>query len=175
MSSDSKSISAHKHKKHASHQGPVALALVTVSDTRTADTDENGEYLAEQILKKKHELICYELVKDEPDQIERVLEECVQTVAQVILFNGGTGVSSRDRTFDVLSSKLEKTLSGFGEIFRMLSYQEIGAAAMLSRATAGVYQNKVIISIPGSPNAVKLAWTKLIEPELQHLAWEILR
>ena len=94
---------------------------------------------------------------------------------QVVLFNGGTGVSSRDRTFDVLAAKLEKTLPGFGEIFRMLSWEQVGSAAMMSRATAGVYRGKVIVSTPGSPAAVRLAWEKLIEPELAHLAWEVVR
>ena len=91
------------------------------------------------------------------------------------MFNGGTGISPRDRTYDALSRKLEKTLPGFGELFRMLSYDQVGAAAMLSRATAGVYRNTVIISTPGSPAAVRLAWEKLIAPELAHLAWEVIR
>ena len=93
----------------------------------------------------------------------------------MIIFNGGTGISQRDRTYDVISRKLEKTVPGFGELFRMLSYQEVGAAAMLSRATAGVYRNKVVFSTPGSPNAVGLAMEKLILPEIQHLAWELIR
>ena len=92
-----------------------------------------------------------------------------------MIFNGGTGISRRDRTFDVISRKLEKTLPGFGEIFRLLSYEEIGAAAMLSRATAGVYRDTVVVSTPGSTNAVRLAMEKLILPEIQHLAWELVR
>jgi molybdenum cofactor biosynthesis protein B len=94
---------------------------------------------------------------------------------QLILFNGGTGIAPRDTTFDVLSKLLEKTLPGFGELFRMLSYAEVGAAAMLSRATAGTYRGTVVFSTPGSTNAVKLAVEKLIVPELNHLAWEIAR
>ncbi len=93
----------------------------------------------------------------------------------MILFNGGTGFSRRDRTFDVLDRLLEKRLPGFGELFRMLSYEQVGAAAMLSRATAGVYRQTLIISTPGSPAAVQLAWEKLIAPELQHLVWELVR
>ena len=104
-----------------------------------------------------------------------MLDEMVESEARVILFNGGTGIASRDRTFDVLDRKLEKTLPGFGELFRMFSYEQVGAAAMLSRATAGVYRGKVGISTPGSPAAVQLAWEKLIGPELQHLAWEVIR
>jgi len=94
---------------------------------------------------------------------------------QLILFNGGTGIAPRDTTFDVIARMLEKTLPGFGELFRMLSYQEVGAAAMLSRATAGTYRGKVIFSTPGSPNAVRLALEKLILPEINHLAWEVAR
>jgi len=104
-----------------------------------------------------------------------VLDEMVETEARVILFNGGTGIAPRDTTFDVLNRKLEKTLPGFGELFRMFSYDQVGAAAILSRATAGVYRAKVVISIPGSSAAVQLAWEKLIGPELQHLAWEVVR
>ena len=95
--------------------------------------------------------------------------------AQIILFNGGTGISKRDRTFDVLNRKLHKTLPGFGEIFRMLSYEQVGSAAMFSRATAGVYKGRVVISTPGSPAAVQLAWEKLVFPEISHLAWEVAR
>jgi molybdenum cofactor biosynthesis protein B len=94
---------------------------------------------------------------------------------QLVLFNGGTGISPRDTTYDVVSRYLEKTLPGFGELFRMLSYQEVGAAAMFSRATAGVYRGTLIFSMPGSPNAVQVALEKLIIPEINHLAWEVAR
>jgi molybdenum cofactor biosynthesis protein B len=115
------------------------------------------------------------IVRDEPAEVEAALEELAASPAQVILFNGGTGISQRDRTYDVLSRKLEKTLTGFGEIFRMLSYEQVGSAAILSRATAGVYKGKIVVSTPGSPKAVQLAWEKLIGPELEHLAWEVVR
>ncbi len=154
----------------------MTCAVVTVSDTRTPDTDVNGKYLREQIESGGNRLHSTRIVKDEPDQVETALEELAGAVeVQVILFNGGTGVSRRDRTFDVLSRKLDKTLSGFGEIFRMLSYEQVGSAAMMSRATAGVYRDKIVVSTPGSPAAVKLAWEKLIGPELRHLAWEVTR
>ena len=104
-----------------------------------------------------------------------VLDELADGEARIILFNGGTGISRRDTTIDMLTAKLEKHLVGFGELFRMLSYEQIGSAAMFSRATAGTYRGKVIISTPGSPAAVQLAWEKLIAPELQHLAWEVAR
>lgn len=171
MTSDSSA----RHKAIAAQQGPVAIAIVTVSDTRTPETDTNAHYLREQIAAAGHQVAAYTLIKDEADQVARVLDELVAGEARIILFNGGTGIAPRDTTFDALSRKLEKTMPGFGELFRMLSYSQVGAAAMLSRATAGVYRNKVIISTPGSPAAVQLAWEKLIAPELEHLAWEVIR
>ena len=110
-----------------------------------------------------------------PDQVEAALEASTGDDVQIVIFNGGTGISKRDRTFDVLNRKLEKPLTGFGELFRMLSYEQVGAASMLSRATAGVYRNTVVISTPGSPAAVELAWEKLIAPEIAHLGWELTR
>jgi molybdenum cofactor biosynthesis protein B len=175
MKGKAMSSSTDQHKAIAAQQGPVSLAIVTVSDTRTAETDTNAIYLREQIAVMGHRVVAYRLIKDEADLVAGVLDELAATEARIILFNGGTGIAPRDRTFDALSRKLEKTLPGFGELFRMLSYEQVGAAAMLSRATAGVYRNKVIISTPGSPAAVQLAWEKLIAPELEHLAWEVIR
>ena len=169
------SESASQHKATAAKSGPVAIAIVTVSDTRTHETDVNAQYLQKQIETNGHRLVAYHLIKDEPDQVGCVLDECADGEAQVVLFNGGTGISKRDRTFDVLDRKLQKPVPGFGEIFRMLSYEQVGSAAMLSRATAGVYRDTVVISTPGSPAAVKLAWEKLILPELAHMAWELVR
>jgi molybdenum cofactor biosynthesis protein B len=167
--------STDEHRKIAAQRGPVSLAVVTVSDTRTAETDTNGHYLKAEMEALGHKLAAYHLVKDEPAQIQALLEQLAEGEARLLLFNGGTGISPRDTTYDVLSRNLEKTLPGFGELFRMFSYEQVGAAAMLSRATAGVYQGKVVISTPGSPAAVKLAWEKLIKPELEHLAWEVAR
>lgn len=171
--SDIRDSSSLEHKAKAAAQGAIPLAIVTVSDTRTPETDVNKAYLRQQIEAAGHTVADYRLIEDEPDQVLAALDELAAGPARIILFNGGTGISRRDTTFDALSGKLEKTLPGFGELFRMLSYQAIGAAAMLSRATAGVYAGKVIISTPGSPNAVRMAWEKLIAPELQHLAYEV--
>ncbi|HLF18356.1 MAG TPA: molybdenum cofactor biosynthesis protein B [Candidatus Omnitrophota bacterium] len=168
-------ISSEEHRKKALQLGTIPIALVTVSDSRREETDENGQYLKRQIQKARHEVVAYRIVKDEASQVEGVLEEFAKTPARIIIFNGGTGISRRDRTFDVLHKRFEKVLPGFGEIFRMLSFEQVGAAAMLSRAAAGIYKDKVVILIPGSPQAVELAWKKLIEPELQHLAWELTR
>jgi molybdenum cofactor biosynthesis protein B len=163
------------HRKIAAGRGPVSLAVVTISDSRTPETDDNLHYLREQLAAGGHRLAGYRLVRDEPEQIGAVLDELAATDAQIILTNGGTGIAPRDTTFDVVSRKLEKVMPGFGELFRMLSYQQVGAAAMLSRATAGIYRGTVVISVPGSPAAVQLAWEQLIAPEIQHLAWEVTR
>lgn len=163
------------HRRQAAGQGSVPLAIVTVSDTRTPETDISGKLIRELAEAAGHRITDHCIVRDEPDQVAAVLAELAATEARLIIFNGGTGISRRDRTYDVISQALEKPLPGFGELFRMLSYQEVGAAAMLSRATAGVYQDKVIFSTPGSPNAVRLALEKLILPEIQHLAWELVR
>lgn len=162
------------HRKAESMPNP-RIAVVTVSDTRTPETDLNGQYLKQQILAEGLILAAYHVVRDDPEGIGGLLDSLAESDVQVILFNGGTGLSRRDTTYDVLSGRLEKTLPGFGELFRMLSFSEVGAAAMFSRATAGVYHGKVIIATPGSPAAVQLAWEKLIAPEIRHLAWEITR
>jgi molybdopterin adenylyltransferase len=162
------------HHRAAEERGPVRIAVVTVSDSRTEETDTNGRYLRERIAAAGHQLVGYRIVLDEPDQVVAALEQMAGAEgARIVIFNGGTGVSKRDTTFDAISTRLGKTLPGFGELFRMLSWEQVGSAAMLSRAVAGVYGDSVVISTPGSPAAVRLAWEKLIEPELKHLAWEL--
>ncbi|MFN0105920.1 MAG: molybdenum cofactor biosynthesis protein B [Bryobacteraceae bacterium] len=169
------SQSTNEHREKAKSLGVIGIAIVTVSDTRTAETDVNAKWLREQIAAMGHEVTAYRLIKDEPAQVAAVLDELAETPARILLWNGGTGIAPRDTTYDVLSKKLEKTLPGFGELFRMLSFEVVGAAAMLSRATAGVYKGKLVVSTPGSPNAVQLAWHRLLAPELEHLAWEVIR
>ena len=166
---------ADEHRQKAG-TGPVTVAIVTVSDTRTPETDKNKQYIEARMAELGHRVAAYRLIKDEPDQVGAVIEELsAMPEVQIVLFNGGTGISPRDTTFDVVSRYLEKTLPGFGELFRMFSYQEVGAAAMFSRATAGVYKSTLIVSMPGSTNAVQTAMEKLIIPEINHLAWEIVR
>jgi molybdopterin adenylyltransferase len=169
------SQSTNEHREKAKSLGVIRIAIVTVSDTRTPETDVNAQWLRQRIESAGHAVSAYRLIKDEPDQVAAVLDELAGTDARILLWNGGTGIAPRDTTYDVLSRKLEKTLPGFGEIFRMLSFEVVGAAAMLSRATAGVYRGKLVVSTPGSPNAVQLAWNRLLEPELEHLAWEVIR
>jgi molybdenum cofactor biosynthesis protein B len=168
-------MGAEEHREKAG-KGSVTVAIVTVSDTRTPETDENRMYLEQRMTELGHQVAAYRLIKDEPDQVSAVLNELTTLPGvQIVLFNGGTGIAPRDTTYDVVSRSLQKTLPGFGELFRMLSYQAVGAAAMFSRATGGVYNNTLVFSMPGSPNAVQVAMEKLIIPEINHLAWEIAR
>jgi molybdenum cofactor biosynthesis protein B len=170
------STSSEQHKAGAAKALPaVACAIITASDTRTPETDASGKLIRELLEAAGHPVAAYHIVKDEPDQISGLLDDLTarEDPPRVILVNGGTGITPRDRTYDAISSRLEKTLPGFGELFRMLSYEQVGAAAMLSRATAGVYRGCVVISMPGSSAAVELAMTRLILPEIQHLAWEV--
>ena len=166
------SLATKQHKQSSAELVPsVQFFLVTVSDTRTAENDENYRYLAAAIDDAGHSLAGYRLVKDEPTEIIAAFEMGLASPAQLILFNGGTGIAKRDCSYDVLIGRLEKQIEGFGELFRWLSYQEIGSAAMLSRAMSGICQQKVVFSLPGSPHAVRLAWDKLIAPEISHLVW----
>jgi molybdopterin adenylyltransferase len=148
----------------------VTCAVVTVSDTRSPQTDKSGQLIQQLLLNANHAVAVYTIIKDEPTQIQTQLELLgMRTRLDIVIFNGGTGIAPRDTTYDAIEKLLEKTLPGFGEIFRFLSYQEIGSRAIASRAVAGVYQNKLIFSLPGSSNAVRLAMEKLILPELPHL------
>lgn len=164
-----------QHRSKAAAVGSVAVAIVTISDSRTPETDPNGKYLREQIGILGHQVLDYRVIPDDPDQLALVLDEIAGSGARLLLLNGGTGVSRRDNTFDVLSRHLEKVIPGFGELFRMLSYEQVGSAAMLSRALAGTYKGLMVFSTPGSPKAVRLAWERLIAPELQHIVWELSR
>ncbi|MBD2436431.1 molybdenum cofactor biosynthesis protein B [Nostoc sp. FACHB-110] len=148
----------------------VTCAIVTVSDTRTPETDKSGQLIKQLLLEANHSIAAYAIIQDEPTQIQAQIESLGKTAnLDAIIFNGGTGIAPRDTTYDAIEKLLEKTLPGFGEIFRFLSYQEIGSRAIASRAVAGVYQNKLIFSLPGSSNAVRLGMEKLILPELTHL------
>lgn len=159
-------MSVEKHRQHA----PVAVtcAVVTISDSRTEETDTSGRRIRELLAEKGHRVEAYRIVPDEPDRIRAALGEMPAGV-EIVLCNGGTGLSRRDTTYEAISALLDKEITGFGELFRMLSYEQIGAAAMLSRATAGVSGNRVLFSLPGSTAAVELAMTKLILPELGHV------
>jgi molybdopterin adenylyltransferase len=159
------------HQEHR-RQSPdsIRCAVITVSDTRTPETDTSGQFIQQALTGNGHSVSAYAIVKDEPEDIRRLLKHFIQAAdTDAILLSGGTGLSPRDGTYEVVQSCLEKELAGFGELFRYLSYQEIGAAAMMSRATAGVASGTVIVSMPGSSAAVRLAMEKLILPELAHM------
>jgi molybdenum cofactor biosynthesis protein B len=167
-------MGAESHRQQA--RQPVTCAIITVSDTRTEANDTSGRTMRELLERAGHSVGFYAIVKDEPSEIRRLLGELAAAgKVQAVLLNGGTGIARRDSTYEAVAGLLEKKLDGFGELFRMLSYQEIGAAAMLSRAVAGTYRDLVLFCTPGSTAAVKLAMEKLIVPELSHLAWELLR
>ncbi|MEH2120897.1 MogA/MoaB family molybdenum cofactor biosynthesis protein [Nostoc sp.] len=152
----------------------VTCAVVTISDTRTLETDKSGQLIQQLLLDANHAVGAYTIIKDEPTQIQGQIESLAKSSnLDAVIFNGGTGIASRDTTYDAIEKLLEKTLPGFGELFRFLSYQEIGSRAIASRAVAGVYQDKLIFSLPGSSNAVRLAMEKLILPELVHLVSQI--
>jgi molybdopterin adenylyltransferase len=163
-------LQPHPNKQQVS----VTCAVITVSDTRSPDTDKSGQLIKELLLAADHKVELYQIIKDEPKEIQSQMAALGKD-AQInaVIFNGGTGISPRDTTYDALEKLLEKTLPGFGELFRFLSYQEIGSRAMASRAVAGVYHNKIIFSLPGSTNAVRLGMEKLILPELVHLVKQV--
>lgn len=152
----------------------VSVAVLTMSDTRTEAEDRSGQLIRTNLAWRGHETTAYAIVPDDPDRIRQQLTTWLaDDTVDAIITNGGTGISARDSTYEVVASLLEKRLDGFGELFRMLSWQEIGAAAMLSRAVAGSVGAKAIFSLPGSSNAVRLAMEKLIGPELGHAIHEL--
>ena len=164
------SVEEHKAKGKRS----IACFVVTVSDTRDETTDTSGQLIKSFLANESHQLAGYQIVKDEPEQIGAVLRDALkQKNVEAIIVNGGTGISPRDGTYEVIVKLLEKRLDGFGEIFRFLSYQDIGSAAIMSRAVAGSAQGKILISLPGSKGAVGLAMEKLILPELRHMVSQL--
>jgi len=168
------SPSTEEHRESAENIR-LRCAVLTCSDTRTEETDTSGGYIIKSLTAAGHEITAYQIVPDETGLVGTSIDTHLSNDVDVILINGGTGISRRDVTYDVVAAKLEKTIPGFGELFRMLSWDEVGAASMLSRATAGIVGRTLIFSMPGSTNAVKLAVNKLLLPELRHLAWELRR
>ncbi|MFA6451622.1 MAG: molybdenum cofactor biosynthesis protein B [bacterium] len=160
------------HKDHHEKSyGPVGVYVITVSDTRTEETDTSGALIMEKLVAAAHTVTGFRIAPDEPAVIREILSN-LPAGTQAVIINGGTGISKRDNTFEAIESMLDKKLPGFGELFRALSYAEIGAAAMMSRATAGVMRGVSVMSVPGSRGAVALAMEKIIIPELAHFVWE---
>jgi molybdenum cofactor biosynthesis protein B len=162
----------HEHKAHAPKH--LRFAVITISDSRTKENDDSGKLIMGFLKETGHEIVHHEIVKDDFNSIKRTITELARDV-DVVIANGGTGISRKDVTPESVGSLLSKELNGFGELFRMLSYQDIGSAAMMSRALAGTFGNKIIICLPGSPKAVELAMKKLILPEIGHMIWEARR
>jgi molybdenum cofactor biosynthesis protein B len=163
------------HVEHKA-QAPASIGcfVLTVSDTRTPDTDTSGRAIRELLHAQGHTIAGSAIVRDDPPQVTATIEQRFSDDAtQVIITTGGTGITSRDGTFEAVDRLFEKRLEGFGELFRMLSFSEIGAAAMMSRATAGTVKRKAIFVLPGSENAVRLAMTRLILPELGHVVQQL--
>jgi len=165
------------HLEHrAAAPASVRCAVLTVSDTRTIDTDTSGRAIADLLAEAGHVVHERRVVPDEPEAVRAQVEAWLDFPGiDVVLTTGGTGLTMRDRTFEALDGLMEKRLDGFGELFRMLSYAEIGPAAMLSRAVAGAARGRIVFAMPGSEPAVRLAMTKLVLPELGHLVREVRR
>lgn len=154
----------------------IRCAVVTVSDTRTIETDTGGAEVARFLEEAGHVVVERKIIPDEPDQMQPLLEWLRdEAVIDAVLMTGGTGISNRDQTFETVTALITKPLPGYGELFRMLSYQEIGAAAMLSRATGGLMERTLLLTMPGSRAAVRLAMEQVILPELNHLVREARR
>ena len=165
-------VSVSLHRKDAS--SCVRCFVLTISDTRTRDTDKSGDAIIEMLTAAGHAVTGHDIVRDDPGAV-RAIVGAQAAASEAIITTGGTGITARDSTFEAISSLLEKRLDGFGELFRMLSYEEIGSAAMLSRACAGTIGRCAVFSLPGSEHAVRLAMTKLIVPEIGHVVRELTR
>lgn len=165
----------HHHHEHGHAENAVGCWVVTCSDTRTPETDKSGAVAKNLLTEAGHTVLGAQLVKDEPVAILHALEHALEHGARCVFFTGGTGVGRRDVTVETLEARFEKRLDGFGELFRALSFQQVGSAAWLSRATAGVMMGALVFSVPGNPKAVELALTKLILPQLEHAVREMLR
>jgi len=160
-------MGVHGHREKAKIR--AGCAVVTISDTRTAENDGSGARMKELVAAAGHEVVAYTIVPDDPERIRGALAPLLgDPKVRAIFLSGGTGIAPRDTTFEAVRSLFEKEIEGFGELFRMLSFAEIGAAAMLSRATAGIVAGKILFSMPGSTAAVELAMERLALPELGH-------
>lgn len=165
-------MSVAEHKAHAPES--VRCFVLTISDTRTLETETSGKAIAELLTARHHLVVGREVVRDEPSDVTRfVREQASRDDVDAVITTGGTGLSRRDSTYEALTALFDKRLDGFGELFRALSFEAIGSAAMLSRACAGVVNGRIVFALPGSEHAVRLAMTRLILPELGHIRREL--
>ena len=169
-----KSSSADQHRTDAPQR--IRCAVITVSDTRTVETDTGGAAVVEHLKSAGHEIVAREILPDDPDELRKLLNALSADIRiDAVLMTGGTGITSRDQTFETVDDLLTRRLPGYGELFRQLSFAEIGPAAMLSRAQGGLIGATVVLTMPGSPAAVRLAMERIILPELGHLVREAVR
>ncbi|MGM0601434.1 MAG: MogA/MoaB family molybdenum cofactor biosynthesis protein [Candidatus Rifleibacteriota bacterium] len=167
-------MSHHEHEKMARQS--LNVAVLTFSDTRDENGDKSGKIVKELLIKADHKIIDYRIVKEDPEKIRHAFVNAIENKKiDAVISNGGTGINYRDNTIEVAKDLFEKELEGFGEIFRFISFQQIGSASIMSRATAGVSKDKLIICLPGSSKAVKLAMARIVVPQLAHMCWEIKR
>lgn len=159
-----------EHKCHALKN--VRCAVLTFSNSRTEESDDSGKLIKDMLVESGHTIVEYRVIKDDLRAIRKAVQELIASDVQAIITNGGTGITKKDVTIEAISELLDKKLDGFGELFRSLSYQHIGSAAMMSRAIAGTANGKVVICMPGSVDAVALGMKKLVIPELGHMIWE---
>lgn len=165
----SKSTDQHRRESPQS----VRCAVITVSDTRSLEDDRGGALIVEMLARGGQEVVRREIVPDNPDVIGPLVQSLAdENLADAILLTGGTGITERDQTYETIAGLLDKEMPGYGELFRMLSFEEIGAASMLSRTIGGVRGKTIVLTMPGSTNAVRLAMERLIVPELSHLVHE---
>jgi molybdenum cofactor biosynthesis protein B len=165
-------MSVHEHKERGKKS--IRCFVITVSDTRDENSDTSGQTIRRFLSDEGHDAAGYRIVKDEPAEIRSVIEQALaRSDVDAVIVNGGTGIAPRDGTYEVVERLLEKRLDGFGEVFRYLSYLDIGSAAIMSRAAAGSARGKILISLPGSKGAVTLAMEKLILPEIRHMVSQL--
>lgn len=166
-----------EHKKDIKAGKLLAVYVITLSDTRKESEDESGSYIKERLLSASHKVSGYSIIKDDRELLENLIVKICSPDSKLktdaLIVNGGTGISFKDITYETLKDLYDKEIYGFGELFRSLSYNEIGPSAIMSRASAGIYNGKIIFSVPGSLNAVKLAMDKIIFDEIGHIYYEI--
>ncbi len=168
-------MGVHDHREVAREVGPVRYVRVSVTDSRKPEEDQSGRAIESLFSEAGHAQVASMIVKNDPKGLREVIKKLCEEEVDLIIMAGGTGLSKKDQTIEAISPLLEKVLPGFGELFRSLSFQEVGSAALMSRALCGTVRGKVIVCLPGSEQAVRLALTKLLIPEAQHLVWQAAR
>lgn len=165
---------SHVEHQQAAQTLTIGFAVLTLSDTRNRDSDTSGLLIRERLVGQGHTLVADQIIRDEPTELNAVLDKWISDPQiDAIITNGGTGLSRRDQTIDVVEARLQRLIPGFGELFRMLSFKEIGPSAMLSRAVAGMTQKTLIVALPGSTAAVRLAMDELLLPQIRHIVREV--